>query len=463
MTTSRALVVTVLAVIVVAAPAAAQTRVGALAVDERQGDQYGWAVDYETAAAAQGRALQECGSDCSVVLTFDRCAAYAADQDADSTAVGWAESYDSATGARQAALAECRSRGTGTGCMVRVWGCNGPVVEEGLNLNRATRRQIQLGLRSAGFDPGGADGLFGPRTRAAIRNWQSSRGTPSTGYLDGPQVEALRARGARQSPASAGAVAADAGGVEVVFWQSVQNSTNPADFEAYLRRFPNGVFSELAQNRLSALGAAAPAADPVSRVRPDETCAGRAAGVACWMEISQKPGCYVWNPNPHPGETVTWTGVCAGGKAQGTGTLSWAYDQGVETNTVRLVDGEMNGHGIIRLDNGTVGEGPFVDGEQNGHWVYRFASGEVSEGPFVDGEQNGHWVLRFADGGEVHEGPYVDGERNGHWVLRDGAGRRREGSYVDGERHGPWIVRSASGRVEEWLYRNGELVSVEDR
>ena len=67
--------VTVLAVVVVAAPAVAQSPVGALAIDERRGDQWGWAVDYETAAAAQGMALQECGSDCSVVLTFDRCAA----------------------------------------------------------------------------------------------------------------------------------------------------------------------------------------------------------------------------------------------------------------------------------------------------------------------------------------------------------------------------------------------------
>ena len=156
--------------------AAAQTPVGALAIDERQGDQYGWAVDYETASAAQERALQECGSGCSVVLTFGRCAAYAADQDADSTAVGWAESFDSAAGARQAALSECGSRG-GSGCTVRVWGCNGPVVEERLDLNQAARRQVQLGLRSAGFDPGGADGLFGPRTRAAIRSWQAARRT----------------------------------------------------------------------------------------------------------------------------------------------------------------------------------------------------------------------------------------------------------------------------------------------
>ena len=338
----------VLAVVVVAAPAVAQSPVGALAIDERRGDQWGWAVDYDTAAAAQGMALQECGPGCSVVLTFGRCAAYAADQDADSTAVGWAESYDSATGARQAAaLAECRSRGSGTGCMVRVWGCNGPVVEEELSLNRATRRQVQLGLRSAGFDPGGADGLFGPRTRAAIRSWQSARGTRSTGYLDGPQVEALRGRGARQSPASAGAAAADAGGVEVVFWQSVQNSTNPADFEAYLGQFPNGVFSALAHNRLAGIRVSTPfpsadaglragrigapasesrlsgaperasghAAANDARQRPGamfrlaRTCAGQPpAGSSCWQEVSRQPGCHVWNQNRQPGSVVTWTG-----------------------------------------------------------------------------------------------------------------------------------------------------------
>ena len=61
MTTLTSLVVTVRAVVVVAAPAVAQSPVGALAIDERQGDQWGWAVDYDTAAAAQGMALQECG------------------------------------------------------------------------------------------------------------------------------------------------------------------------------------------------------------------------------------------------------------------------------------------------------------------------------------------------------------------------------------------------------------------
>ena len=258
MTTLRSLVVTILVIVVVAAPAVAQSPVGALAIDERRGDQYGWAVDFETAAAAQGMALQECGSGCSVVLTFRRCAAYAADQDANSTAVGWAESYDSATGARQAALAECRSRGSGTVCIVRVWGCNGPVVEEGLGLNRAARRQIQRGLRAAGFDPGGADGQFGPRTRAAIRNWQSARGALGTGYLDGPAATALQSAAAARFQAAEAATAASpqspsvTAAQENLFWQSIVNSTDPADFEAYLEQFPNGLFRWLAQNRLSA-------------------------------------------------------------------------------------------------------------------------------------------------------------------------------------------------------------------
>ena len=179
----------------------AQPGVGALAIDEQQDDQYGWVVDYETTAAAQAAALRECGPRCSVKLTFERCGAYAADQDADSTAVGWAESYDSAAGAWQAALAACRSRG-GSGCTVRVWGCNGQVVEERLRLDRATQRQIQQGLRAEGFDPGGAAGLFGARTRAAIRGWQAARGARPTGYLDGAAAAALR------SAAASGPVAA---------------------------------------------------------------------------------------------------------------------------------------------------------------------------------------------------------------------------------------------------------------
>ena len=112
-----------------------------------------------------------------------------ADQGVGSTMHGWAESHDSASGARQRALAECCTGGSG--CTVRAWGCNGPVVEEGLGRDCAARRQFQEGLQTAGFDPGSAGGMFGPRTRAAIRSWQMSRGARATGYLDGASVATL--------------------------------------------------------------------------------------------------------------------------------------------------------------------------------------------------------------------------------------------------------------------------------
>jgi len=40
---------------------------------------------------------------------------------------------------------------------------------------------------------------------------------------------------------------------EVVFWQSIENSENKADFEAYLRVYPMGAFEVLARNRLKTM------------------------------------------------------------------------------------------------------------------------------------------------------------------------------------------------------------------
>jgi hypothetical protein len=42
--------------------------------------------------------------------------------------------------------------------------------------------------------------------------------------------------------------------METVFWETVRPSTDPADFRAYLEKYPNGTFAPLARNRLAALG-----------------------------------------------------------------------------------------------------------------------------------------------------------------------------------------------------------------
>ena len=96
---------------------------GALAIDENQGDQWGFAYDHPSISAASDYALEECGAGCEVVKTFSSgCAAYAADQASGSTAYGWATADDGAT-AQSEALSNCRSFG-GNDCIVRSWGCN---------------------------------------------------------------------------------------------------------------------------------------------------------------------------------------------------------------------------------------------------------------------------------------------------------------------------------------------------
>ena len=69
------------------------------------------------------------------------------------------------------------------------------LVEKGLELSPSDRRLIQMGLVAEGFEPGLADGLFGPRTRKAIERWQTSRQEASTGYLDTQSAKVLLASG----------------------------------------------------------------------------------------------------------------------------------------------------------------------------------------------------------------------------------------------------------------------------
>jgi membrane-bound lytic murein transglycosylase B len=59
-------------------------------------------------------------------------------------------------------------------------------------LSREDRMQFQQALAAAGFDPGGADGVLGRRTRAATRAWQKSKGLVADGYPSAELLAQLR-------------------------------------------------------------------------------------------------------------------------------------------------------------------------------------------------------------------------------------------------------------------------------
>ena len=65
--------------------------------------------------------------------------------------------------------------------------------ETSLGLTPAERRRIQQALASLGYEPGMVDGMFGERTRRAIRKYQAEHGRPATGFLMADEAGELEA------------------------------------------------------------------------------------------------------------------------------------------------------------------------------------------------------------------------------------------------------------------------------
>lgn len=125
--------------------------------------------------------------------------------------------------------------------------------EATLSLNRAARRQVQRNLSLLGHDPRGIDGIFGPATRSALRAWQAANGYDATGYLDAPQLrqmtEAADARAA-QLEAEAEARQREENRRDRAYWSQIGQGQDEAGLRAYLDRFPDGLFSDVASARL---------------------------------------------------------------------------------------------------------------------------------------------------------------------------------------------------------------------
>ena len=194
------------------------------------------------------------------------------------------------------------------------------------------RKRIQACLKEQGFDPGAPDGVFGPRTRAAIRAWQDAQG----GF-------------GQDSP---GALSADSAA------RLLETCEKKADEDEK----PDEATSDDASG-------------------PEPRCTGQ-PGPACWMETANQPGCFVWNPNPEADETVTWSGPCVGGKASGHGEFVWRFREDgrpkTSGGTGEIRDGiTLHGHWVERYSSGEVWEGPYVNDRRHGHWVKRGEDGVI--------------------------------------------------------------------------------------
>jgi len=66
-------------------------------------------------------------------------------------------------------------------------------IEIALRLSRSDYRSIQRALNAQGFNAGAEDGIFGPRSRGALQEYQLRTGRPKTGFLTAETTAALKA------------------------------------------------------------------------------------------------------------------------------------------------------------------------------------------------------------------------------------------------------------------------------
>ncbi len=126
-------------------------------------------------------------------------------------------------------------------------------VEDALGLSRDQRRQVQRDLSILDIDPRGIDGLFGRGSRSAISAWQQRNKYEGTGYITGEQMAVLAA----QSEKRAAELEAEAAKRQIeqerqdrLYWEQTGKAGDEPGLRAYIKRYPDGLFAELAQERL---------------------------------------------------------------------------------------------------------------------------------------------------------------------------------------------------------------------
>ncbi len=169
-----------------------------------------------------------------------------------------------------------------------------------------------------------------------------------------------------------------------------------------------------------------------------------AAGPYGEWSAAERSGCLVWNIDPQPRETVTWSGACVDGKASGRGVYVWRFLKGGEWAQSRyegdMVAGRNHGRGVFEWSSGNRYKGEVANGLPHGVGVKTWVNGERYEGDWAAGKRHGYGAYTWINGNR-YEGDWVEDRRNGQGIFIWSNGSRYEGPYLNDMRHGEGLCR----------------------
>lgn len=131
-----------------------------------------------------------------------------------------------------------------------------------------------------------------------------------------------------------------------------------------------------------------------------------------WL-VSTDSGCKIYNPEPQPDESVTWSGDCVDGYAHGYGKLQWYVHSELQGSYMGdYYQGKTHGKGSIVWANGIKYNGDWKDDLLHGKGTMTFANGTKYIGDFYNGKPHGKGKQTLADG-STYDGEYQNGKPHG--------------------------------------------------
>ena len=116
--------------------------------------------------------------------------------------------------------------------------------------------------------------------------------------------------------------------------------------------------------------------------------------------VADSHGCKVANPQPQPIETITWSGHCKDGFADGAGTVAWFSEgkvNGITSGTFK--EGKLTGKGYVTLPHAVY---PGVNaGKRNVDVRRTWPFGSRLEGEFHENQLIGDGIITTPNGQKV--------------------------------------------------------------
>jgi hypothetical protein len=298
---------------------------------------------------------------------------------------------------------------------------------------------------------------------------------------------------------------------ELQFWKSVSDSNRADDIQAYLDKYPSGVFAPLAKNRIDSLLGRNRVATAVASVQqkpapsssPEPAPAAPVSTTTASGAARETPGATApaagAAPPPRESAPPPATRPAAEAVAEPKGpVLAVAAPTGSAPSTpqasskaaeaaapapqkpvddlpgreiapgvreLTFADGSIYRGAVRGLRLHGQGEyvsksfkyvGEFKDGLKHGAGSYTWDNGDHYEGTFVEDRPDGKGKYRFANG-DSYEGDVKAGVVSGRGIYITKSGDRIEGSFTDGKPNGTGIYRFASGDRYEGEMSYGKL------